>query len=168
MFNESLAEFVGAHGAIAFMCSRLGEESQGCARAKADWHDEMVFGAFLDSLVQRLDSVYTDSALTREEKLSRREVIFAQARRDFVNEVQPRFVAATYAGFLNAPINNATLISRRLYYHRLDLFERVFQSTGGDLRRTIDLILDAARGDKADPYGGVERMVHGSQFTVHD
>lgn len=159
MFNESLAEFVGSHGAIAFMCSRLGEESPGCARAKDDWHDEMVFGAFLDALVQRLDSVYTDSSLTREEKLSRREVIFAQARRDFVDDVQPRFVASTYAGFLSAPINNATLISRRLYYHRLDLFERVFHSTGGDLRRTIDLILDAARANRADPYAGVERIV---------
>jgi predicted aminopeptidase len=158
MFNESLAQFVGSRGAIAFLCGRLGETSDGCARARADWHDEMVFGGFLDGLVQRLDSLYSRTDLTREEKVRQREEIFEDARERFVDEVQPRFLASSYSGFLRTPLNNATLISRRLYYHRLDLFERVFETSGRDLRRTIDRILAAARSRKDDPYAGVEGL----------
>lgn len=158
MFNESMAEFVGARGAIAFLCGRKGEDSDPCARAKADWRDEQVFGRFLDGLVQRLDSVYNDSSLARAEKLRKREVIFREGREEFVAAVQPQFEASSYAGFLSAPTNNATLISRRLYYHRLELFERVFQASGGDLRVTIDRILEGARGNRGDPYAGVESV----------
>lgn len=159
MFNESMAQFVGSRGAIVFLCGRLGEASTTCERARADWHDELVFGRFLDGMVQRLDSVYTRPDLPREEKLRRREVIFDEARRSFVAEVQPQFLASSYAGFLTGPLNNSTLISRRLYYHRLDLFEKVFQESGEDLRRTVARILAAARTHKDDPYAGVEGLL---------
>ena len=159
MFNESMAQFVGSRGAIVFLCGRLGEASATCQRARADWHDELVFGRFLDALVQRLDSLYGRADLPREEKLLRREVIFDEARRDFVAEVQPQFIASTYAGFLSGPLNNSTLISRRLYYHRLDLFEQVFQESGEDLRGTVARILTAARARKDDPYAGVAGLL---------
>ena len=37
---------------------------------------------------------------------------------------------ATFASFTREPLNNTTLISRRIYYDRLDLFERVYRSRG--------------------------------------
>jgi predicted aminopeptidase len=161
MFNESLAEFVGGRGAIAFFCDPGAEASPECARARADWHDELIFGRFLDGLVQRLDSLYSRPDLSREEKLRRREEVFDAARREFAADVQPRFESASYAGFLRGPLNNATLISRRLYYHRLDLFEAAYDRAGGELRLALDAILAAARSNKEDPYGGVERWVRG-------
>jgi predicted aminopeptidase len=162
MFNESLAEFVGSRGAIAFFCAGPGRDERRCARAEADWHDELIFGSFLDGMVQRLDSLYSRPDLDRDEKIRRREGIFAEARRRFATEVQPRFTASTYAGFLQGPLNNATLISRRLYYHRLDLFERVYQRSGGELLRALESILAAARGDRKDPYGAVSRLLDAS------
>lgn len=165
MFNESLAEFVGSRGAIAFLCGRLGRSSPACTRAEGGWRDEMVFGHFLDALVQRLDSVYSREDLTRDAKLQQRELIFQQAQRSFAAEVQPQFLTSSYAGFLSRPLNNATLISRRLYYHRLDLFEEVFRRSGGDLRLTLDRILAAARAHKSDPYAGVEGILAGAAAT---
>jgi predicted aminopeptidase len=85
--------------------------------------------------------------------------VFARAQRRFAQEVRPRLKVATFGSFTREPLNNATLISRRIYYDRLDLFERVYQSRGGDLRRTIADIVAAARASRADPYAGVAALV---------
>ena len=85
-------------------------------------------------------------------------VVAVEVRR-LAQEVRPRLKVATFGSFTREPLNNATLISRRIYYDRLDLFERVYESRGGDLRRTIADITAAARASKADPFAGVERLL---------
>ena len=77
----------------------------------------------------------------------------------FETEVQPRFELVRYDSFLRIPLNNATLLSRRLYYHRLELFEALYARLGGDLRRTIDLTLASVRERPDDPYAAVERLL---------
>jgi predicted aminopeptidase len=159
MFNESLAEFVGGRGAIAFFCGGYGEASFECGQARADWEDELVFGAFLDDLVKELEGLYEQPGLESAQKLSRRDQVFARARATFTDEVQARMQMGSYASFLQTPLNNATLLSRRLYYHRLDLFEELYRRMGGDLRRTLDVIFASAGAREDDPYEAVERLV---------
>ena len=156
-FNESFANFVGGRGAIEFFCGQYGAESELCERARADWHDDLLFGEFLSRLVADLEALYARRDLPLEEKLTVREEIFAAARREFVEEVQPRLLSSSYAGFLRGPLNNATLIGRRLYYGRLELFEQAFQRYDGDLDQTIAAIAAAARGAD-DPYLAVEQL----------
>jgi predicted aminopeptidase len=159
MFNESLAEFVGGRGAIAFFCGGEGEASPACEQARSGWHDELIFAAFLDGLVTELDEIYGRADLATSEKLARREEVFERARTTFTEQIQPRFQIASYGSFLRVPLNNATLLSRRLYYHRLDLFEELFHRMGGDLRRTLEVILASAQERQDDPYAAVERLV---------
>lgn len=158
-FNESLANFVGARGAIELFCRRDGPDAPTCRRARDEWDDDLVFGFFMGELIHDLESLYARTDLTREQKLALREDVFARAQRRFAEEVRPRLKVATFSSFTRDPLNNATLISRRIYYDRLDLFERVYASRGGDLRRTIADITAAARASKADPYAGVERLL---------
>jgi predicted aminopeptidase len=158
MFNESLANFVGSRGAIRFFCGREGPQSRNCRQATDEWADDLVFGAFMSEMVGRLEALYGRADLTPAQKVEQREAVFDQARADFKNRIQPRFRAGTYASFLTGPLNNATLISRRLYYGRLDLFEKLYQSRGGDLARTVADIVAAARGSR-DPYAAVERLL---------
>ena len=158
-FNESLANFVGGRGAIDFFCSRNGQDAPTCRRARDEWDDDLAFGYFLGELVHDLESLYARTDITREQKLPLREEVFARAQRQFAQEVRPRLKVNTFASFTREPLNNATLISRRLYYDRLDLFERVYRSRGGDLRRTIADIVAAARASRADPYAGVAALV---------
>jgi predicted aminopeptidase len=158
MWNESFANFVGSRGAIRFFCGREGAESKNCRSARDQWDDDLLFGEYMTELVARLQALYARTDLTAEQKVEQREAVFDQARQDFRTRVQPRFKAGTYGSFLTAPLNNATLISRRLYYGRLDLFERVYQSRGGDLPRAVADIVAAARGSK-DPYGAVEALL---------
>lgn len=156
-FNESFANFVGARGAIQFFCGRDGEDSPSCERARASWRDELLFGRFIDDLATELEALYARPDLSSEQKIQAREAVFETALGEFARDIRPRLQVATFASFERAPLNNATLLARRLYYHRLDLFEQVFQRTGGDLPRTIARIVRAAeRAD--DPYAAVERL----------
>ena len=158
MFNESLAQFVGSRGAIALYCGPASPDPDRCARARSLWHDELVFGDFLSSLVRDLEALYGRTDLTSEQKIARREGIFRAAQAAFTDDVRPRLKLNTYPGFATTPLNNATLISRRLYYGRLDLFERVHQRIGGDLLATIEAILEAVEG-ATDPYAAVEGLL---------
>jgi len=92
-----------------------------------------------------------DAALTREERLSARERIFAEALERFTAEVQPTFEASTYAGFVDTPLNNATLLARMRYYHRLPDFQALLDDHGGDLGSAIAAI-KAGTGEAGDPF----------------
>lgn len=160
-FNESLANFVGARGAVDFFCGRDGDDAATCRRARDEWDDDLLFGAFMNEMVRDLEAVYGDSARTRQQKLEMREEVFAAAKERYARHVRPRLKVSNFDRFLRDELNNATLISRRLYYDRLDLFERVFQSRGGDLKRAVDDIVAAARSNKRDPYAAVAELVEG-------
>jgi len=157
-YNESVANFVGAQGAIEFFCRRGGEGSAGCREARAAWEDDLLFGRFMDALVTELEALYARPDLSREQKLAGRDEVFRRAKERFAAEVRPRLRVQTFSSFTDTPLNNATLIARRLYYHRLDLFEEVFRSRGGDLRRTVDDLVRAARGAQ-DPYAATQALL---------
>jgi predicted aminopeptidase len=158
-FNESFANFVGDRGAIEFFCLRDGEDSPRCRQARDWWHDNLRYAAFLSSLVGDLEAVYRRADLTLEEKLQRREVIFADARRRFSEEVQPELLTGGFRGFLTRPLNNATLIGTRLYYDRLGAFEAVYQHMGRDYVRTLHAILAAARARPGAPYAATAELL---------
>jgi predicted aminopeptidase len=157
MFNESFAEFVGSRGGVAMFCGAE-PESPECVRARAFWSDQLIFGGYLTDLVRELETLYAREDLSSEQKIELREGVFARAQEDFAEQVRPRLQVATYASFTREPLNNALLISRRLYYYRLDLFEELFQRTGEDLPATVQLVLEATRGSR-DPYGAVEALL---------
>ena len=155
-FNESFANFVGARGAIEFFCGRNGFEGK-CREARASWADELRFGAFLERLVQDLEALYARPDLSPAQMIVAREEVFRTTKERFATDVKPKFQTRSFGTWDRGTLNNATLIARRLYYHRLDLFERVWEAHGRDLQRTIDAVVEAARGAE-DPYASVERL----------
>lgn len=159
IFNESLANFVGGRGAIEFFCRRDGPDAPTCRTAVGAWEDDLVFGAFMEALVADLKALYARTDLSRDDKLRERERLFTDAQRRFAEEVRPRLKVDTFAGFTREPLNNATLISRHIYYDRLHLFEEVYRARGGDFLRAMNDIVAAARGNRADPYAAVQALV---------
>jgi predicted aminopeptidase len=158
-FNESFASFVGDRGAVEFFCMREGEDAPRCRQAQDAWTDNLRYAAFLSSLVGELEAVYGRADLTYEEKLVRREEIFAASRRRFVEEVEPDLLTRGYRGFLHRPLNNATLIGTRLYYDRLAVFEAIYQHAGRDYRGAVHAVLDAVRRRPGDPYGAAAALL---------
>ncbi len=138
-FNESFATFVGYVGAARFFCRRTGggSDTVKCQRARARWRDAIRFSEFLDPEIDELLELYGDSSLSTARKLTLREQRFHAARERFRAEVQPTFEAGRFSSFLSQPVNNATLLARMRYYHRLADFQRLLDDHGGDLVATI-------------------------------
>jgi len=157
-FNESLANFVGAHGAIDYFCSLEGEGSRHCDLARRRWHDDLVYGRFLSDLVERLKAVYARSELPPATRLAMRDSVFQDARARWNAQVEPTLVSDQYHGWgRRATLNNAALIARRIYFDRLDVFEAAYARTGGELRTFVRLVKDAVKGQK-DAYAAVARL----------
>jgi predicted aminopeptidase len=160
MFNESLATFVGARGAIAYLCGPA-RDQRSCETAELAWRDELIFGAYLSNLVDELEALYAREDLTSEQKIADREAVFTSAQRRYTEEIVPQLRVLGFGSFARVRLNNALLIARRIYYRRLDLFEAVYQEMGSDLSGTISMIAVAAKGQPRDPYGAVEALLPG-------
>lgn len=138
-FNESFATFVGRVAAIEFFCTREGggPDSVRCRRAQARWRDYQRFSVFIDDLVDELESIYDNPSYIAAAKLERRQGVFRDALIRFDEELQPTLEQFTFQGFRDTPLNNATLLARMRYYHRLPDFERYLTARDGDLNRVL-------------------------------
>ena len=152
-FNESFATWVGRNASIRFFCEREGggPDTVWCGRARDRWDDEMRFSVFIDGLIEELQAVYDDPARTYDEKLRAREDIFAEAKGRFESEVQPGFKSLTFAGFSRTPLNNATLLSRMRYYHRLPDFHAHLERNDGSLEQAVEALRRGTESD-GDPF----------------
>jgi predicted aminopeptidase len=157
-FNESYAMFVGRVGAADFFCTRRGggPDTVKCLRAQARWRDYERFSVFVDGLVSQLDSVYDDSTLTSQQKIEQRQGVFSRALEHFDKDVQPTFEAYSFSGFRDTPLNNATLLARIRYFHRLPDFQALLDQHHGDLRATLQDLHERVPKLK-DPFDALPR-----------
>lgn len=151
-FNESFANFVGHRGAIEFFCEALADESA-CQRAGWRWEDTRVFGHFFHSILAPLEEVYASTLSDDAKRAAKREVFEAAAER-FETEYMPR-LHARYGSIDPDGLDNAWVISRLLYYTRLDDFERVYESHGALVPAVEALMREAAAGD---PWEALTRL----------
>ena len=139
-FNEAFANFVGRVAAIQFFCTREGggPDTVKCIRAQERWRDFQRFSVFMDDFTADLEGLYYDPNISFEDKVARREPIFADAQARFENEVMPTFESITFSSFLTTPLNNATLLGRVRYYNRLPDFQALLDTQGGDLTSAME------------------------------
>lgn len=161
-FNESFASFVGARGAAAFF--RLRGQPQAEARVDAGWEDEKVLGAFWSALTHTLDSAYKAHPNDRRARLAVRDTVYTRARAILVSEIAPRLRTVSPMYAQRVPLDNASLLARRVYAKNLDLFDAVYEREGRNLRRTIGRIITLAKSSPKDPYGAL-RIWLGPPFT---
>ena len=154
-FNESLANFVGYRGAIAFFAKAHGETHALTQRLRATWEKELAVSHFLEQVRQRLTALYA-SPLHEEEKLVQREALFTQLQEEFRH--LPGADSQT-SDFAAVPLNNAVLLHYLTYLQDLRVFERVYAQKNQDLRRTLDTITALAE-DAEQPFAAVRRMYY--------
>ena len=104
----------------------------------------------------RMEEVQKELNLTSEQKVQRREELFEAARSRFRGEVQPTLESLTFGSFLTTPINNATLLARMVYYHRLYDFQAHLERHGGDVEAAV-AALAASAEDAADAFSLLPR-----------
>ena len=164
VFNESFANFVGSRGAERFFMSR--GEPAAAAEVAARWDDEKVLGRFWASLYNVVDSVFKahpgDAPQQVAERIALRDSIFGVARERFVEELGPQLKTMSIRAVQRIRLDNAILMSRRVYLTDLDAFDAVLAKNGGNLRVTIQRIIEAARSDRKNPFEAVKRLATGA------
>jgi predicted aminopeptidase len=160
VFNESFANFVGARGSQRFYQAR--GQPAAAAEADARWNDEKVLGRFWASLYARVDSAFRahpgDSARQVAERIAARDSLFADARVVLRQDLGPRLRTISIRALERVRLDNAVLMSRRVYLTDLDVFDAVLSAHRGDLRATIAAIIVAAKGSPDRPFDAVRRL----------
>jgi predicted aminopeptidase len=154
-FNESLANFVGARGALLFF-ERRGDTDL-AERARARLEDTLAFSHFLAGVAARLVSAYAQG-IDREQ----RERLFSAAQEEF-RALQWR--TDTYKGFDRVHLNNAVIMQQLIYVTHLDLFEQAYIASGRDLAATIERIRQACE-DARDPFAVLEAAVDSERAAI--
>ena len=153
-FNESFANFVGHVGAIEFFCEAHADPEP-CERARDRWHDVRVFGGFFESLRVPLETLYASKLDDATKRTRKREIIESAAER-FRVDVAPRLRGARFGNLDVTRVDNAWLLSRLLYYTRLDDFDRLYGHHGA-LRPVLTEVMNAA--ERGDPWQALDRLL---------
>lgn len=155
-FNESFANFVGHRGAISFFCDAVASPRL-CRLSRERWEDSRRLGRFYREVYDSLSALYASGAPADSMAREKRRILDGASER-FDREVRPELRAGRYAGLDSARLDNAWLLSRILYYTRLDDFERIYERQP-DLRVTVRRILRAASRHRKDPWKGIDELL---------
>jgi predicted aminopeptidase len=140
-FNESFAMFVGARGAAAFFRSR-GQETA-AAKLDAQWEDDKLLARFWSRVIKSLDSAYAAHPESKEARIA------------LVGESAPQFRTINPRYAERVPLDNASLLARRVYASDLDAFDLVYEGEGRDLKRTIGRVIALAKSRPKAPFAAI-------------
>lgn len=147
-FNESLANFVGGRGAIAFFDAR---GQPGAAEyASRMWQDEKEMASFWKSAHAAIDSAFAAHPSDSLARLQARAEVYGRLRRELLDERAPRLTTIPRAALERIALDNASLLAHRVYATDLGMFDDILQRNANDLRATIQLIAERVR-DVDDP-----------------
>ena len=153
VFNESFASFVGARGAAQFFRSR--GQPEAAAKVDAEWEDEKILGDFWTKLSSSLDSAYAQHPGSKAARIAARDTVYMRARQTLVSDIGPQLRTVSPFYVQRVPLDNASLLARRVYAKDLDLFDQVYERESRNLRRTIGRVIQLAKSSPKDPYEGI-------------
>lgn len=160
VFNESFANFVGARGAEQFFRSR--GQAAAADESLARWEDQKILGRFWASLYARIDSTFKahpgDDGAQVAERITIRDSLYAEAREQLIHDIGPQLRTIGVRAVERVRLDNAVLMSRRVYLTDLDAFDAVLARRRGDLRAAIEAIIAAAKADRDHPFAAVRAL----------
>ena len=157
IFNESFANFVGAHGAIWFFRSR--GDSVNERESAEDWERDRIMGRFWEALYRSLDSAFSAHPDDRSARLAAAAAIYDRAAHSYADSVAPRLPGYGDRPVVRPELDNAILLARRVYRTGLDDFDAVFALEGSDLKRAMQRIIELAKSRPDDPYGAMREWL---------
>ncbi|CAN5877042.1 hypothetical protein BH11GEM2_BH11GEM2_03870 [soil metagenome] len=160
VFNESFANFVGSRGAERFF--RYRGQNLAADEVIARWKDDRMMGRFWAALYRTVDSTFKahpgDGAAHVQQRIALRDSIYTEARSTLVHEIGPQLRTISPRALERVRLDNAVLLSRRVYLTDLDVFDGVLVNYRGDLRRAVQAIISAAKDNKGDPFAAVRAL----------
>ena len=156
-FNESFAMFVGARGAAAFFRSR-GQEAA-AAKLDAEWEDDKLLARFWARVIRSLDSAYAAHPSDKEARIHARDTVYARARTALIAQIGPALKTINPRYAERVPLDNASLLARRVYASDLDVFDQIYEKEGRNLRRTIGRVIALAKANPKAPFSALRQWV---------
>jgi len=156
-FNESFAMFVGARGAAAFF--RFRGQDSAAAKVDADWEDDKLLARFWSRVIRSLDSAYAAHPESKEARIAARDTIYMRTRAALIGEIAPQFKRINPRYAERVPLDNASLLARRVYASDLDVFDLIYEREGRDLKRAIGRVIGLAKANPKEPFAGLRRWV---------
>ena len=92
-----------------------------------------------DDVIEQLFAALPDSAST--DRIAARDLVYARARTRLVDSIGPRLRTYPDGWGQRVTLNNAVLLSRRVYAEGLDRFDSVYVAEKRDLKRAIVRII---------------------------
>ena len=152
-FNESFASFVGAQGAVAWLAAN-GEDAPTHRRAqRTQRRAARDFGRFLAHWRNRLDALYRQPIDDAAKRLLKAEAF--RAMRTAYRACRDQLGNGRYDNFMEAPLNNARLVSFGAYDDLREGFARVFHATGGEWPRFFERVRELGNLPKADRHAAL-------------
>jgi hypothetical protein len=75
-----------------------------------------------------------------------------------VHDIGPQLRTISPRALERVRLDNAVLLSRRVYLTDLETFDAVLTNYRGDLRRAVQVIIAAAKENKGDPFAAVRGL----------
>jgi predicted aminopeptidase len=161
--NEQLATFIGNRGAIDFLIEKYGIGSEEVAEAVHTQEDDLLFSKWMDQVYHQLSTYYAKE-ISRDEKLRGREEIFRSIKEEF-RAIKVQLKTDSYGDFEGRDLNNAVLLAYRRYIHRLDRFEILYESSGRDLKKIVELFKEV-RASGESPSSFLDRWTKERQILT--
>jgi len=150
-YNESVANFVGKKGALAFIESMAGKDSELYRKGVDEEADDDLVTEFLGGVYKDLATFYNRTDLTSEEKIAQREEIFLAHEQLFQTDYLPRFhYPEKMKKWGDLPVNNAWILLNRRYNTGRDLFEQVLAACNQNLNLAVGVFIQAT--SSTDPW----------------
>lgn len=132
-FNERLATFIGNIGTEMFYRAKEGAQSQTLAAIKRENEDDRTFSVFISAEIEALTKWYEERKNTSIPEDVRQKRI-EEIRERFAKSIRPKLLDGGYRGFETGELNNARLLTYRLYFEDLSDFELVYRKLGSDIK----------------------------------
>jgi predicted aminopeptidase len=153
VFNESFANFVGARGSAWFFRSRGAPAA--ADEADARWSDEKIVSRFWAALYHTVDSAFKAHPTDSLARIAARDTLYARARRMLVDSLGPQLRTIGPRALERIRLDNAALMAHRIYDTDLDAFDRVWTSQNGDLRKTVQRIIELVKARPSEPFAAL-------------
>ena len=138
-FNERVASFISREGTGLFIEEHFGPTSAYQSFARDFNGDEEIVTGFIQDLYHRLTALY-DQDVSREEKLKKREEIFAEAQMRF-STLQGKLRTGYFRHLALVKFNNALVVAHKRYLNPPDsLLCQVYDALDRDLRGFVELL----------------------------
>ena len=155
-FNEELATFVGWEGALNFIEEKYGRDSHHYRQSRDYLDDWERYSLLIRSLYEELNELYEHNH-SREYILRKREEMFKNFIEKFKTDYSQQFKTEAFSTVTDIPLNNAYILSFVRYSKDLEIFYKLYQGKGFDLKETVSL-LKQVKKVKGDPKTYILKM----------